>query len=164
MLPTNLFRDASDRLSVTIAGPSWQKEIGESPLSWPSRMVSSVELFPRSSMSVNQWNSYFIVSSKEARSGAKGWLAYYRSDLPWIRLRSHGSAPPRRGFRLGRFVARSHVTEPVYAHHYVRSDRGNVMSEVALRMLLDDRGFAIVDTSYRVTETGSLEYRRVIRS
>jgi putative Mg2+ transporter-C (MgtC) family protein len=51
-----------------------------------------------------------------------------------------------------------------YAHHYVRFDRNQVMSEAAVRALLSAQGFAIANMSYRLTEGGSFEYRMVIRT
>jgi len=53
---------------------------------------------------------------------------------------------------------------PIYAHHYVRFDRNNVMPEDELRRLLADQGFAIAHMSYRVTDSRAFEYRMIIRS
>jgi putative Mg2+ transporter-C (MgtC) family protein len=52
-----------------------------------------------------------------------------------------------------------------FAHHRVRFDRANVMSEAALRELLTKHGFSISGLAYRLTEDGRhFEYRMTIRT
>jgi putative Mg2+ transporter-C (MgtC) family protein len=52
-----------------------------------------------------------------------------------------------------------------YAHYHVRFDRDAVMSEPALRALLDEHGFTIANMSYRLTDDGAhFEYRMVLRT
>jgi putative Mg2+ transporter-C (MgtC) family protein len=51
-----------------------------------------------------------------------------------------------------------------YAHHYIRFDRKNVMNEEQVRSLLKEQGFTIANMSYCITETGTFEYRMVIRT
>jgi putative Mg2+ transporter-C (MgtC) family protein len=51
-----------------------------------------------------------------------------------------------------------------YAHHYIRFDRKNVMSEEQVRTLLKEQGFTIANMSYCITEGGTFEYRMVIRT
>jgi len=52
-----------------------------------------------------------------------------------------------------------------FAHHRVRFDRENVMSEAALRALLARHGFSISSLAYRLTDDGRhFEYRMTIRT
>lgn len=51
-----------------------------------------------------------------------------------------------------------------YAHHYIRFDRENVMSEDDVRIFLTKQGFTIANMSYCITEGGTFEYRMVIRT
>jgi putative Mg2+ transporter-C (MgtC) family protein len=52
-----------------------------------------------------------------------------------------------------------------FAHHRVRFDRDDVMSEEALRALLERHGFSVSGLAYRLTEDGrQFEYRMTIRT
>ncbi len=52
-----------------------------------------------------------------------------------------------------------------YAHHSVRFDRGNVMSEAHLKDFLGNHGFNIANMSHRLTDDAqSFEYSMVIRT
>lgn len=52
-----------------------------------------------------------------------------------------------------------------YAHHAIRFDRSNVMSEPQLRAFLARSGFTVANMSYRVSDDRlSFEYRMVIRT
>lgn len=52
-----------------------------------------------------------------------------------------------------------------YAHHFVRFDRNNVMSEPELKAFLATLGFTISNMSYRASDDGlAFEYRMVIRT
>ncbi|HET7823843.1 MAG TPA: MgtC/SapB family protein [Anaeromyxobacter sp.] len=53
----------------------------------------------------------------------------------------------------------------LFAHHRVRFDRENVMSEQSLRELLAKHGFSISGLAYRLTDDGhQFEYRMTIRT
>ena len=52
-----------------------------------------------------------------------------------------------------------------YAHHAIRFDRADVMSEADVRALLTSHSFSIANLSYRTTDDGNtFEYRMVIRT
>ncbi len=52
-----------------------------------------------------------------------------------------------------------------YAHHSIRFDRGNAMSETEVRNLLEGHGFTIANMSYRVSDDStSFEYKMIIRT
>jgi putative Mg2+ transporter-C (MgtC) family protein len=52
-----------------------------------------------------------------------------------------------------------------YAHHFIRFDRDNAMSESELREFVNENGFTIANMSYRLTDDGlSFEYFMVIRT
>ena len=51
-----------------------------------------------------------------------------------------------------------------YAHHYMRFDRNDMMTEEQVRTLLAQHGFAVANMSYRIIEGELFEYRMVIRS
>jgi len=52
-----------------------------------------------------------------------------------------------------------------YAHHLIRFDRNNAISEGQVKELLLNHGFTIANMSYRVSDDGlSFEYRMVIRT
>jgi putative Mg2+ transporter-C (MgtC) family protein len=52
-----------------------------------------------------------------------------------------------------------------FAHHRIRFDRGNVMTEGDVRRLLRSHGFAVSGMSYRITDDGGVfEYRMTIRT
>ena len=51
-----------------------------------------------------------------------------------------------------------------YAHHSVRFDRADAMSEDALRTLLAGQGYAVSGMSYRLTDGDAFEYRMIIRT
>jgi putative Mg2+ transporter-C (MgtC) family protein len=51
-----------------------------------------------------------------------------------------------------------------YVHHQVSFDRYKVMPEQDLIALLQQQGFNVANTSYRVTEENYFEYRMVIRT
>ena len=52
-----------------------------------------------------------------------------------------------------------------YAHHAIRFDRNDVMSEADLRALLASHNFSIANLSYRTTDDGkTFEYRMIIRT
>jgi putative Mg2+ transporter-C (MgtC) family protein len=52
-----------------------------------------------------------------------------------------------------------------YAHHLIRFDRNNAMSEDEVRTLLTNLGFTVANMSYRVTDDGlCFEYRMVIQT
>lgn len=51
-----------------------------------------------------------------------------------------------------------------YAHHYIRFDRHQTMTEAQVRELLTAQGFAIANMSYRVTSDGAFEYRMTLRT
>lgn len=51
-----------------------------------------------------------------------------------------------------------------YAHHHIRFEREQTMSEAQLRALLAEHGFTVFNLSYRVTGDGRFfEYRMVLR-
>ncbi|MCL2830111.1 MAG: MgtC/SapB family protein [Betaproteobacteria bacterium] len=53
----------------------------------------------------------------------------------------------------------------VYAHHALRFDRDDVMSEADVREFLEQHGFSVANISYRITDDGAFfEYRMVIRT
>jgi putative Mg2+ transporter-C (MgtC) family protein len=53
----------------------------------------------------------------------------------------------------------------LYAHHRVRFDRGDVLSEADLRRVLAEHGFALSGVSYRLADEGrTFEYRMTIRT
>lgn len=52
-----------------------------------------------------------------------------------------------------------------YAHHFIRFDRDEAMTEPALREFVTENGFTIANMSYRLTDDGlSFEYFMVIRT
>jgi putative Mg2+ transporter-C (MgtC) family protein len=52
-----------------------------------------------------------------------------------------------------------------YAHHYMRFDRSDAMTEEEVQALLAEHHFRITNISYRVSEDGAFfEYRMVIRT
>jgi putative Mg2+ transporter-C (MgtC) family protein len=52
-----------------------------------------------------------------------------------------------------------------YAHHYIRFDRNDVLSEEKVRKIMTDHGFNIANMSYRITDDGlHFEYRMILRS
>ncbi|MEN0036119.1 MAG: MgtC/SapB family protein [Cellvibrio sp.] len=51
-----------------------------------------------------------------------------------------------------------------YVHHQISFDRDQVMPEKELIALLQQQGFSVANTSYRVTEENQFEYRMVIRT
>ncbi|ARO88085.1 magnesium transporter MgtC [Nitrosospira lacus] len=51
-----------------------------------------------------------------------------------------------------------------YAQYHISFDRNNVMPENEIRNILINHGFAIANTSYRITPTGLFEYRMDIRT
>lgn len=51
-----------------------------------------------------------------------------------------------------------------YAHHFIRFNRSDAISEQQLRELLKEHGFTIANMSYRVSDDLSFEYRMVIRT
>jgi putative Mg2+ transporter-C (MgtC) family protein len=52
-----------------------------------------------------------------------------------------------------------------YAHHFIRFDRSEAMSEKEVRELLTDHGFSVANMSYGVSDDGlSFEYRMVIQT
>lgn len=52
-----------------------------------------------------------------------------------------------------------------YAHHSIRFDRSNAISEADVRELLSSHGFTVANMSYRVSDDSlSFEYRMVIRT
>jgi putative Mg2+ transporter-C (MgtC) family protein len=52
-----------------------------------------------------------------------------------------------------------------YAHHFIRFDRDDAMSEPELREFVNENGFTIANMSYRLTDDGlSFEYFMVIRT
>jgi putative Mg2+ transporter-C (MgtC) family protein len=52
-----------------------------------------------------------------------------------------------------------------YAHHSLRFDRNDAVSEEQVRALLREHGFTIANMSYRITDDeASFEYRMVIRT
>lgn len=51
-----------------------------------------------------------------------------------------------------------------YAQYHVSFDRNNVMPEEEVNNILSNHGFAIANTSYRITQAGLFEYRMDIRT
>lgn len=52
-----------------------------------------------------------------------------------------------------------------YAHHFIRFDRNNAMSEKEVRVLLNDHGFSVANMSYAVSDDGlSFEYHMVLQT
>jgi putative Mg2+ transporter-C (MgtC) family protein len=52
-----------------------------------------------------------------------------------------------------------------YAHHSLRFDRSDVLSEERVRKIMADHGFNIANMSYRITDDGLyFEYRMILRS
>lgn len=52
-----------------------------------------------------------------------------------------------------------------YAHHAVRFDRNDALSEDQIRKIMKDHGFNVANMSYRITEDGLyFEYRMILRS
>ncbi|TFV98573.1 MgtC/SapB family protein [Oxalobacteraceae bacterium OM1] len=59
----------------------------------------------------------------------------------------------------------SSMPSQAYAHHALRFDRNDAMSEVAVRAIMAEHGFNVANVSYRVTDDGQhFEYRMVLRS
>jgi len=51
-----------------------------------------------------------------------------------------------------------------YVHHNITFARDRVIPETELRSLLQQQGFAIANTSYRLLEDDRFQYRMVIRT
>ncbi len=58
----------------------------------------------------------------------------------------------------------AHMPTQSYAHHYVRFERDQAMSEPEVRALLKEHGFEVANMSYRVNDSGYFEYRMIIRT
>ncbi|RJF96677.1 MgtC/SapB family protein [Noviherbaspirillum cavernae] len=52
-----------------------------------------------------------------------------------------------------------------YAHHDIRFDRNDAMTEQEVRQILSEHGFTIANMSYRITDDGaSFEYRMILQT
>lgn len=52
-----------------------------------------------------------------------------------------------------------------YAHHAIRFDRNDVLSEEQIRKIMEEHGFNIANMSYRILDDGAhFEYRMILRS